>query len=219
MTDSSHSKEITELQARIARAQSECDAWRTAGRQELHLEAYTRIEALELQLDWLRARAPAAPEALPAAPVAASSTEGLMAQLSVSYDGRHYQFGQYRYDQVADAIHYAQRHPGEANDARPAAAPIEIPDEAQRALMGSFDISFRDGLYHLGDYRYERLADAVAYARLRRVQGAASRPDGVLAGRVDEGVARELPFPRFVDRDEPQAGGVRPLQEIHRRQE
>jgi hypothetical protein len=158
-------KEISDLQERIARAQSECDVWRTAGRQELHLEAYTRVEALELQLDWLRARKPAADEGLTAQPVA-----------------------------------------------------IEIPDDAQRELMGSLAISFRDGMYHLGEYRYERLADAVAYARLRRVQGATSA-GGLLAGRVNEGVAPELALPRFLDREEPHSGHVRPLQEMDRRQE
>ena len=220
MTDSTHSKEITELQDRIARAQSECDVWRTAGRQELHLEAYTRIEALELQLDWLRATMPARAQVLPVVAERESPTqEGLMAQLSVSYNGRQYQFGQYRYDQVADAIHYAERHPGEAHESGSAAAPMEIPDPDQRELMRSLAITFHDGLYHLGDYRYERLTDAVAYARLKRLQGTRSKPDFLLAGRVDERVAPELPLTRSIDGDEPQAGDVRPLQEVHRRQE
>jgi hypothetical protein len=172
-----HSKEIDEVKDRIARAQSECDTWRTAGRQELHLEAYTRVEALELQLDWLRARPPVPADTLPATASAADPAgeqDRLMAQHAVTYNGRQYQFGQYRYDQVADAIHYAQRHPGEAEDARPASAAPEVPDKTQRELMASLDISFRDGVYHLGEYRYERLHDAVAYARLRRVHGTMS---------------------------------------------
>jgi len=38
--------------------------------------------------------------------------------------------------------------------------------------MAEFDISFRHGVYHLAAYRYDRLADAVAYARVqRRAQG------------------------------------------------
>jgi hypothetical protein len=59
-------EEITALQARIAKASSQRDTWRTSGMQERYLEAYSRVEALELQLERLRqeglrafARAPA----------------------------------------------------------------------------------------------------------------------------------------------------------------
>jgi hypothetical protein len=47
-------EEIAEVQGRIARAQSERDAWRAAGRQERYLEAYSRIAALDVQLEQLR---------------------------------------------------------------------------------------------------------------------------------------------------------------------
>jgi hypothetical protein len=46
--------EITALQARIAKAQSDRDTWRASGMQEQYLEAYSRVEALELSLDRLR---------------------------------------------------------------------------------------------------------------------------------------------------------------------
>lgn len=48
---------------------------------------------------------------------------------------------------------------------------MEVQDESERRLMASLAISFRDGVYHLGTYRYDRLADAVAYARLQCAQG------------------------------------------------
>ena len=48
-------EEILAMQQRIARAETERDAWQAAGVQEKYLEAYSMVEALELQLDRLRA--------------------------------------------------------------------------------------------------------------------------------------------------------------------
>lgn len=47
-------EDIDALQVRIAKAEAERDAWRTSGVQEKYLEAYTMVEALELQLHQLR---------------------------------------------------------------------------------------------------------------------------------------------------------------------
>jgi hypothetical protein len=47
-------EEIATLQGRIAKAASERDSWRVSGRREKYLEAYSVVEALELQLDLLR---------------------------------------------------------------------------------------------------------------------------------------------------------------------
>ena len=46
--------DIAALQVRIAISEAERDAWRGAGMQERYLEAYSMVEALELQLDVLR---------------------------------------------------------------------------------------------------------------------------------------------------------------------
>ena len=51
-------EDITALQVRIAKAESERDGWRASGIQEKYLEAYCMVEALELQLDLLRQRRP-----------------------------------------------------------------------------------------------------------------------------------------------------------------
>jgi hypothetical protein len=51
-------EDLAALQARIARAESERDGWRASGMQEKYLEAYSMVEALELQLDQLRQRKP-----------------------------------------------------------------------------------------------------------------------------------------------------------------
>jgi len=47
-------------------------------------------------------------------------------------------------------------------------APLEhgpAPSESELELMCTLGISFADGLFHWREYRYDRLADAVAYAR------------------------------------------------------
>lgn len=69
------------------------------------------------------------------------------------YNGRRYRHVSFRYDQLADAIACARRR------------------DPERELMDLLAITFRDGVYHLGDFRYERLVDAVNYAHLRRMQG------------------------------------------------
>jgi len=46
--------EVASLQARIAKAVADGDAWRASGRQEQYLEAVCTAEALELQLELLR---------------------------------------------------------------------------------------------------------------------------------------------------------------------
>lgn len=43
--------DTTAIRARIARAESERDAWRAAGSEEKYLEAYVTVEALRMQLD------------------------------------------------------------------------------------------------------------------------------------------------------------------------
>jgi len=44
-------QDIDAINARIAKAESERDAWRAAGREEKYLEAYVTVEALLLQLN------------------------------------------------------------------------------------------------------------------------------------------------------------------------
>jgi hypothetical protein len=44
-------EDIDSFKERIAKAESERNAWRVAGREEKYLEAYFMVEALELQLD------------------------------------------------------------------------------------------------------------------------------------------------------------------------
>jgi hypothetical protein len=50
----SSQEDIAAMQVRIAKAESERDSWRVSGMQEKYLEAYSMVEALELQLERLR---------------------------------------------------------------------------------------------------------------------------------------------------------------------
>jgi hypothetical protein len=182
-------EEIVAMRARIAKAEAERDTWRTSGMQEKYLEAYSAVEALELQLEALRqqglrntARAEAGPPAPAFSPQAGGDRQRLMAEFSISYNGRHYRYDRYRYDWLEDAVAYARLQcslaPGErldATDAMPAAEEVEAPDESARELMAALGITFQDGVYRLGEYRYDRLVDAVNYARLRRLH---ARTDG-----------------------------------------
>ena len=182
-------EEIVAMRARLAKAEAERDTWRTSGMQEKYLEAYSAVEALELQLEALRQQGlrnrARAEEAAPAPAVSTQSAgdrQGLMAEFSISYNGRHYRYDRYRYDQLEDAVSYARLQcalpQGERLDAAvamPPAEAVDVPDESGRELMATLGITFQDGVYRLGEYRYDRLEDAVNYARLRRLHGRADR--------------------------------------------
>jgi len=160
-------EDIVALQVRIARAESERDSWRGSGTQEKYLEAYSMVEALELQLDRLRKAPPSVAKSDKALP----ERERLMAEFSITFNGRHYLYGPYRYDHLADAVNYARvqltnASAGERFGSMPALEQVEAPSESQRQLMNTLDITYVDGIYRLGAYRYDRLVDAIAYARL-----------------------------------------------------
>ena len=176
-------EEISAMQARLAKAEAERDTWRTSGMQEKYLAAYSAVQALETQLEALRqqglrnrARAEAAAPAPAVSTQSAGDRHRLMAGFSISYNGRHYRYDRYRYDLLEDAVDYARlqcalppRKRLDADDAMAASEVIEAPDESGRELMAAHGITFQDGVYRLGEYRYDRLADAVNYARLRRL--------------------------------------------------
>ena len=101
-----------------------------------------------------------------------SEREQQMADFSIAYNGRHYEYDIYRYDHLADAVNYARLQrskPSRDEELRsmPSRDRMEDPDESQRALMATLAITFQDGIYRLGAFRYDRLADAVNYARLQ----------------------------------------------------
>jgi hypothetical protein len=181
-------EEIVAMQARLAKAEAERDTWRSSGMHEKHLGAYSAVEVLEAQLEALRqqglrnrARAEAAAPAPAVSTHSAGDRHRLMAGFSISYNGRHYHYDRYRYDLLEDAVDYARLQcsvaPEErldAADGTPAAEVLHAPDESGRELMAALGITFQDGIYRLGEYRYDRLEDAVNYARLRRLHAGAA---------------------------------------------
>lgn len=60
----------------------------------------------------------------------------------------------------------------------PAPAMVEGPGESDRRTMASFGITYEAGVYRLGEYRYDRLDDALAHARLPQTP---PRTDGTLS--------------------------------------
>lgn len=107
-------------------------------------------------------------------PQLSGESERVMAELSITHDGRRYYYAGYRYDRLEDAVNYArlqrtrngEMQPGP--QLRPAETRDAAPDKAQERLMATLSITFEHGTYHLGGYRYDRLGDAVNYANLRR---------------------------------------------------
>jgi hypothetical protein len=99
--------------------------------------------------------------------------ERLMSDFGITYNGRHYGYGRYRYGSLADAVNYAKLRRAdpcadEETGAMPPLEQVESPNEQQRGLMAELNISFRDGIYRFEDFRYDLLADAVDYARRQR---------------------------------------------------
>lgn len=170
--------DVDALRQRIVRAEAVREAWRIAGRQENYLESCSMVDALGAQLEALErtARAAAAHErgaAPAAAPGEPSRTSGeLMAKLHIDFNGRSYHYRSYRYDRLADAANYAEldrsRPFSDLESGAAAVQQIREPSDIERELMRRHAITFEDGVFRWRGYRYDRLDDAVAYARLER---------------------------------------------------
>jgi hypothetical protein len=97
----------------------------------------------------------------------------VMAEFCIAYNGRHYLYDRYRYDRLDDAVAYARLLRSNAAAAAdripmPSAEYVDAPADTDRQRMEQLDISYQDGIYRLGPYRYDRLADAVDYAQRQR---------------------------------------------------
>jgi hypothetical protein len=95
----------------------------------------------------------------------------LMAKYAVTHNGRHYEACGHRYDLLADAVVYTKlRRSLNKNEIAPTQCPenVEVPTASQRRLMAQLSIAYRDGIYQFGEYRYDRLDDAVNYAELKK---------------------------------------------------
>lgn len=118
----------------------------------------------------------------PAGPEAADLEEqaSLMATLGIRHERRYYHFRGYRYTRLEDAVAYAHLVGTRAARMLPednlpdrsfddGGEPGEPPTAADTTLMQSLGVSFEDGRYVYEGFHYDRLADAVAYARLRHL--------------------------------------------------
>ena len=108
-----------------------------------------------------------------------ASDEGLMATFGIRRSGRFYLCRGYRYTRLRDAVAYArqaierpelareeprrERSPGAGG-----AADSDVPRAQDVLLMALLRITFADGQYVFEGLRYDRLQDAVAYARLQQ---------------------------------------------------
>lgn len=185
--------DIDAAQRRISKAEKERDAFHVAGMQERYLEAYSMVDALNLQIDQLYNQQrnlrmtnasqsvgcdiPHPPKAPPSSPLisyAIATQAPELEDTSISFDGRHYRYDGFRYDRREDAMNYARLQRGKrSHRSIEAAAPevpwAEAPNDSQRRLMQAFGITVENGQYHFREYRYDRVADAIAYAQLPRM--------------------------------------------------
>jgi hypothetical protein len=103
-------------------------------------------------------------------------TRRLMAEYSISHEGRHYQFAEYRYERLADAVAYARlvgapRAEQSDSPSLMRVDAVEAPQAADRQLMLELSISFERGSFVFAGFHYDRLIDAVNYARHRQQFG------------------------------------------------
>ncbi len=110
------------------------------------------------------------------------SREQQMTELRIAHEGSHYYYNGYRYERLPDAIAYAelmksrpmQIDAGGPHRQRGDKASMVSPNEADVVLMGRLGITFHEGIYYFGAFRYDRLADAIDYAN--RTQGIVKAP-------------------------------------------
>lgn len=109
----------------------------------------------------------------------AATDAGLMATFGIRRSGRFYLCRGYRYTHLRDAVAYArqardrpdlvlQEPPRERSAGAGATAGSNAPHAQDVTLMAFLRITFAQGQYVFDGYRYDRLQDAVAYARLQQ---------------------------------------------------
>jgi hypothetical protein len=96
-----------------------------------------------------------------------------LAPLGIGFDGRYYRYKEFRYDLCSDAVNYAQRDrvtsPYQGEDPRPLLwKNPEGPTDNEQRLMAEFGVTFDGKHYRYETYCYDRLVDAIHYARLVR---------------------------------------------------
>jgi hypothetical protein len=90
--------------------------------------------------------------------------------LGISFNGTQYVYRDFKYDKLSDAIAYAELdsgRPGTMPDASLPAAWLDrqVPGDADQEAMRQYGIVLEEWRYRYWDYRYDRLVDAVNFAR------------------------------------------------------
>jgi hypothetical protein len=108
-------------------------------------------------------------------------------ELGIWFDGRAYHYQHYRYDRLQDAIAYAKvdrGRPGFLEESLPHHwKEWHGPTSAEAAQMTAFGLTYEQGFYCYGPYRYEFLADALDYASRRSQLPATERDAGSLINK------------------------------------
>ena len=96
-----------------------------------------------------------------------------MALLGIGFDGRYYRYREYRYDLCSDAVNYAQLDHSRSMYRTPSSAILpwktpEEPTDDEKKVMSEFGITYDGKYYRYEGYRYDRFADAINYAKLKR---------------------------------------------------
>jgi len=91
-------------------------------------------------------------------------------QLGISFNGTQFVYRDFKYDKLTDAVAYAEldrSRTGAHLTASPPEAWLErpVPSASDDQLMKQYGISLDGGRYRYRDYRYDRLGDAMNYAR------------------------------------------------------
>lgn len=97
------------------------------------------------------------------------SDESLAARFEISFDGKRYAFRQHHYDRFGDALRFAASERTKADFLRdkafrPRWLPAFRPSADEECVMKQHGITFAEGHYRYGGYRYGRLCDAVTFA-------------------------------------------------------
>jgi len=101
---------------------------------------------------------------------AVTEREQSMQDYGIGFDGLRYDFHGYRYDRLADALAYARlmrTRPASDNPRGSYArgATVVGPSEQDLRSMVPLGIGYEAGTYRYATFRYDRLADAVNYAK------------------------------------------------------
>ena len=90
--------------------------------------------------------------------------------LNISFNGTQFVYRDYKYDKLADAVSYARQDALRASSAPFGTHAVTwvdpvTPSADDLSLMEQYGVTSDQGRFRYGDYRYDRMADAIDYAR------------------------------------------------------